>query len=70
MKFIIHAIEPALQALERGRERGKLIGRARNAWGEGEGSACSQPIVYLVFLVRRRTKNRHWSVFNYASIIA
>ena len=34
------------------------------------GSGCSQCIVYSVFLVRRRTKNRHWFVCNYASIIA
>ena len=56
-----------------GARKGKgeeTIGRAGNAWGEGEESACSQPIVYFVFLVRGRTKNRHRFVFNYASFIA
>ena len=67
-KFVDANAEPAWQALRRGREKGN---RARATRGEKEKEApAASHIVYFVFLVRRGTKNRHWLIFNYASVIA
>ena len=59
----------AVVACVAGARKGKGEGKS-GARGKGKGSACSWPIVYFVFLVRRRTKNRHWFVFNYTPVIA